>query len=1508
MIRQWLQWMAELSGPQLHLLFLMTMTSAAALLVGATALALIAPTSRDPDASLGRLTRGLGIASSLGIGLGLWLALDTLAFGPESVAAPLRQVLGWQLLFATTTATTLGASAAAPRTAPLAAAIHGMAGLGLLVYMLLLSAVPPGVDPTWELEHLLEFSAFSAAGFAVLLAGGLLTSRDHRPTRLSGYALTASIGALSLSQTLLLHPGPRLATLLPTFGALLAAAAWVTGAALKPSPGLKRRGERAWDRPVVVALIAAAPLLVAGAALVLGGSDSARDASRIQLGGLSVTPGLITPFLFAAALGLVVSQERRWWSGLAGLALTGLMAGLLFAQKEVGNIAVLLLVASMVYLVARGTILHLVTGGALAAAGVVAAYQLAPIYSFIPFTFRERIHLWLGGAELLQRGGHLLTASHITYGLGGFWGLGVHDTPRLNLTRMVIAIHTDFPLTVLGLYGGALLLAVYTALMPCAALLMLDTIRGLNFRGDARRARRLTPMLAGLLAVPIGSTAINLAGAIAQVTPFTGVPVMLVSYSSIFLLGTFTTLAVFIVVSNRAALQAATRAAEATRRAEAARQAPTTLDLSRATPPPRRPAPLPDPDDATTPERWWRPARLRLTLASLQRHARLSQVDGGLAIIAVTLVGLSGLIIHQIHDRYTDPTHYYGHPRLQHAIQIEPIPDKPGRWAITQAPDDALLGPWPPDRAIQLDSLLLRQKEGLLQVRGACFPTEHARQGIALGFEGMLDAPPLPGIGETARPALERLGTGDAQGNDVVLPFGDVALRHLVVRQVQPGAYDLQLVSPLATVTRVDERGKPLPHPQERYLRAGQGFSIGVVQPRAFLIHEPGDQVCLTLRRGALEQHPLAPDAPTVLGSMALRRRARSGRTTDFAYAQDVKAAAEAGIITAAGPDGPLQVIPHAPEDRQGWDEDTRRAFFKVFRVLTIRREDGSTHEVLAWARPFYSDGGRRFSPTRELEAFIIDRGWVLGLADSGRFSRALPVLYDPLAPRRNGLLRDRHGEPITRLDPEAGSLTTELPGATPLIGYDFRRRGVRDGLLRVFSEALQGEAPARDAAEELEDHLEERRRGPWGHDVALTLDARIQTHTFEVLAAEARKLDAREPETIHHAAAVVLGPRNEVLAVAQWPDPGAITALDEAIAYKELQREAPPDAPGLDAFQRRTTMGSTIKLLTMIAAFRHKEDALMTGPDGAWYLNAQEDPANADRYGRYAEKGGALRSWRGQAIAPIHNYGRSRFGRVVPLRTLLVKSLNTGAAYMGLNVGRERYEQLFEDIHLNTTIDLLPPELGREGRYGHLVQRYTRDAASALPVSIAAIPPGEPWTLSLTARLPLSGLSDYSVMTTALGASVIARDGLSWPPRLVRSLEDRRTGERVRFAPAEPIRVLEAEDAETMTDYMRDVIHRGTGGGYRWRLPREVWSNTGGKTGTGETVVPVDPDAAYSLSNKPPTRDNKAFVAIWPTSSPQPFVVTVVFEQVSHLDKGVAVRASQQIMEGVRASLSEPR
>ncbi|MEL6179799.1 MAG: hypothetical protein AAFS10_12645, partial [Myxococcota bacterium] len=247
MDRLWFPSAAELSGPQLHLLFLAIMGIAAVVLGSATAWVVV----RKPTSNTNHtLTRSLGLVSTLMISLGLWLALDTIVFGPEPATAELRQILGTQLTFVTTTALVLGATAAAPRSAVLMASIHGMAGLGMLVYTLLLSAVPPSVDPTWELEHLLEFGLFSTAGFSMLLAAGLLTSRQHRPTTLSAYALTAAIGLLVVTQIHLIHPEPRLSVLLPTYGALLGSIVWVGQAMSGKMPNLRRQAERAWEHPV----------------------------------------------------------------------------------------------------------------------------------------------------------------------------------------------------------------------------------------------------------------------------------------------------------------------------------------------------------------------------------------------------------------------------------------------------------------------------------------------------------------------------------------------------------------------------------------------------------------------------------------------------------------------------------------------------------------------------------------------------------------------------------------------------------------------------------------------------------------------------------------------------------------------------------------------------------------------------------------------------------------------------------------------------------------------------------------------------------------------------------------------------------------------------------------------------------------------------------------------------------------------------------------------------------
>jgi len=1513
MIRELLATVAELDSAELHVLFLALLSLSAALIALSTVGVVVRRTHGGP------LSRGLALVSVGVTTLGMFVATACVDLGAGDAAARYEVWLLGVIGTMTAISAVTGATAAAARTAPLMAATQLLASLGLMVYLLLLGSVVKGVDASWEVARLTEFGIFATSGFLILLAVGFVSSRQQGALTVITFAAASATGLVTLLQGFAHHPNPGVAVALAALGPVTGAGlwlAWLRYRRTSKAPGelwrwLRGVGARVGKHPALTTIILAAPLALAGAALVFGGSGSAREAGRVDLGGLSITPGLVTPFLFALALGVLVGKEQGRWKGWGGILLTLAMAALLFAQKEVGNIAVIFLVASWVYLVARGTWLHLAAAAALAAAGVVAAYQLAPVFSFIPFTFRERIHLWLGGAELLQRGGHLVTATWVNYGLGGFWGLGIDQLPGLNLTRMVIAIHTDFPLIVLGLFGGFTLLSVYIVGFTALAILQLDTIRSLNFEGDMRRARWQTPILAGLLAVPVGSTVINLAGAITRLAPFTGVPVMLVSYSSFFITGTFLILALFILAGNRDAIRNKLRD-QAERQARD--DAPTpTLDFGAPAHPahPTADAPHTDPEPPPTPrassflKRHLGRARLTLLANRLRRGLRFSRIDGGVLVLIVVLLLLAVAFVGALYDGYTDQNRYFGHPRLIRQLTVTPVPGQPGHFAVKQAPEPALLGPLEDQERLLLDGVLMTYRDAALHVVGACATPEHAeRPGLTLGFAGMLDAPALPLIEPTIDPAIDRLHLRP-DANDIVLPFGDIALRHLALHRLAPDLYKATALSDTATFRILDENGHPRPAFSD-YLRPGQSVELGAVRPRRFLLEVRDGLVCLRMTSGAIFQYALSHDGPTLIGSMALLRRQVGGRTSDLQFAEDVKAAAEAGILFADGPDGPLRVIPHTPADRARWDATTRRRFDRVFDVLTLATPDGTPSEALAWSRPFYRGGDRRFSGDRELAAFVLDGPHVLGLADSFRFSQLLPILYDPDDPERNGLLLDRDERPLTQLVPAEHKLVNTVEGATPLIGFDLRASGIRDGLLRNLSPLLRGSEPLPDVNRELEDRLDATRRGPFGHDVVLTLDRSVQREAFHILRDEIRKLDAKEPDTLHHASAVILGPRNQVIAAVQMPDPGLLDDLHAIKAWKQAQRDTPLDAPALDAFHRRTTLGSTIKLLTVIAAFRDKLDALLDHK-GEWYLDARDDPRNNNGPLGFFVDHCSVASWKGQPIAPIRNFGGGCYGDVVPVRELLVRSINTAASYLGMNVGKERFAAFFEQLGLLTPIDLLPAELDDYGPFGHLVRRYPHDAATALPVNLAAIPPGEPWTLSLTGRLALSGLSDYSVLDAALGASVIARDGLYYPPTLVTGVRSLRSGERTSFTPAAPTRVITAEDALTIKSYMRDTVLRGTAGGYKRGLPKEVWTETGGKTGTGETTIPIDPRARYSLANKPRTRDNKAFIAIWPLSSPQPWVVVVVFEQISHLDTGVAIRTARRLMEAVRLSLAPP-
>lgn len=1509
MIRDLLQRWATLTDPQLHLVYLGLQAAVAALLVVATVIAVL----RRGGGGLG--VRLAASATILLASLALLLGFDGVpldAAGARSLGIPLRWFVGSTAV----TSLTLALTSASARTGLLVAATHAMASLGLLIYLVLLTAVPANADPSWEIQRFADFVTFVAAGTVPVLAAGFVSARSQGRVTRALYAVAAFVAVVAVAVGMGAHPRPGLATWILAVAPLLGGAAWV-GWVTRVGPFARLRTRiaalpvaRHTARRLGVAAVVAAPLAMAAVAVVLGGGGSAREASRVSVLGLELTPGLIVPFLFAPALGVLLAGRRARLAVWGGLALTVALAGLLMAQKEVGNTAVILGIAAVAFLVVRGTLPHLLAGAGLAAAGVALAYHLAPVIEAIPFTFRERLHLWLGGADLVRRGGHLVAASHVTYDVGGFWGIGIHSTPGLNLPRTVVALDTDFPLAIVGLYGGMILLAAYVAMFVCLGVLMLDTVRRLGYGGDTRRARRDAAILSGLAAVPITSTSINLAGAITHLMPFTGVPVVFASYGAIFTLGTLLIVATFVLASNRDAARHLfkTRAERALHERSAGASVPSRRPASPAAPGASEAADGPPAigGDGGPAER--RPGRwpfldlhrARLYARTLRRAMRFRTLHGGLAVLMLGLPALGVAFGARLYERYTDPSRLYGHPRVVSELRVEPTEEGTTRWAVTDGPPEAAMGPLDEGERLRLGSLVLRYRQGRLQVRGACFPPGHWSRGVTFGFAGMLDAPPLPVLDQLVEPVLSRMPAPEA-GNDVVIPFGDIALRHAEVRRTGPDTFEVRSLSPVGTTTVVDGAGGAWSPWVAGDVRLGQGFALGVVDPLRFVLDEDPDlpEVCAELADGALFEYALSPLGPTVLGGTSLLRRNLGRATVDFELAEAIKAAGEDGLIT-AHPRRGLRVAPWTPEDRATWSERRKDLFRRVFQIVRVRLEDGTERDALAWTRPFYRDGSRGLQPRKELDAFVIDGERVLGLADSFRFAQVLPRGHARLDPARVGGLYDRDGAPLSSLDTRRRRLTATVEGTGSLVGVAWEDRAIRDGLLRVFAPLLRGPEPLPDPRAELEDLLAGEWRGAWGWDVTLTLDADIQRRTHQIVAAEVATLDGREPDTTHHAQAIVLGPRNEVVAVAQQPDAGLPGDLAAFEALRQAQRTHPMDTPALDAFHRRTTMGSTVKLLTAIAAFRHKGGSVFLDK-GKWYIDARGDGAYGVR-GRYADRGGTLASWKGRPLVPLSNYGHKSFGRVVSVHDMIVHSVNTAAAYLGLNVGRERFLETLDLVGLRQPVDLIPPGLSDPHDLGYLLDRSSRDAATLLPAAVGVIPADERWTLSYTARLPLSGTSDYSIASLAAGASIIARDGLFWPPTLVRSVTSRKTGEVKRFEPRAPVRVIAPEDAETLTAAMRDVVRRGTAASLRWRwgLDRSVWLEMAGKTGTGETVKPVKRGVAYDRRNKPKTRDNKAFVGIWPASSPDPWVVAVVYEEVSHLDTRVAIRTVQRIIEGI--------
>ncbi len=1428
----------------------------------------------------------------------------------------------------------LAITVAEPRTAALATLAGALTGSGLLVHLLLYSAAPSlSAAMNWELKRLSVYAGF--AGLEALLFALLGATVSLRPLVVSRtlHAVAFVAGGVAVVLAMSVAGASTLSQLAVVAFIFVPAFFWFLWLMLRARPpvvpravpGADRRTldrlahrilsgrlamrarlarfagslRRLPERRSTLLLASLMPLGLAVMALFFGSGDTAREAARVNIGGVAFTPALLVPFAFAPALGLILGSPNLRARGLWGLGLTFMLLGLLAAQKEIGYSGVVVAVAAAAFLAARGTLLHLVIGGAFGLLAVAIAFELQPVLPWIPFTVRERILLWLGAASFVRRGGHLLMADRVTYDVGGFWGIGVDTEAHLDLHNMVNSLDTDFPLAVVGLFGGMPWLVSFIVLFVALALLLFDIARRDSRRKSFSTTRWRLPTLIGLATVPIASTAINLSGGTTQLTPFTGVPAAFLSYSSFFLGGTLVVVMLFFVAGNDGAVVRLLR-----RGAEIARPKPK-LD----------PALLAQVQRTKAPEPWWENlswAGLRLFGRRQLERVRTASVDAGAFLLMGGLAAASYFWIGAIYDRYADRPAVHAHPALTSHVRVRPL--VPGTWEVVEDTIPGWRGILSERRQYRLDNLEMHFKGGTLEVTGACFPwLQSSTRGVSLGFDGLMKTH-LAGFDGASRSVASRLGARIEQGNDLVLPLAPVWLRHATVTRVSPGWFRVESATPGARYVVLNARGKPVSDPMDgpMILPAGTGFALADDRRLRFRIDDvEGDgpasgETCLRSFDKPMFTWPLDPWRHTLVGGPRLLRRAPIDNSIDFEFAEDLKRAAEHHLVGVRA-DGTLWVAPWDRATREAWDPITQRVFARAFRVKRFKTDDGGVREELHWIRRFYFDGGSKVRADAELDAFASSwTGHLAGLADPFRFSLPLPTTAAGELIREAGTVMDAKNRPLAYYVPEEQRFEVTVPQTGTILGWGFTERGIFGGTLRVFRRLLMGRLVRPVGIEaELTERILDREATFIGADVMLTLDAELQAGLQKIVDEECAILQrGGRGDYKARGRALILGPHNEIVAMAQCPGVD-IRTLEQAEELVRMQKEQPYEAPALDVLHRTVTVGSTAKVGMVVAAARDPKKYFKPYDKKDICIRADDDPGNSSR-GCFREPG-LLTSVKGEKIAPVKNFAGAGYGGVTTIRQLLVKSINTASAYLAGRLGLAEFQDFYDLVEMTRPYDLVPDVIGKNPKIAIELDRWHGDPLTAWRARLGELPPGpDYWRMSYDVRLALSGFSDFSMLHVGVATGIIARDGIHYRPYMVRGIRDLMDGQVLKVDVPSSFRVIASPIAGYLKSAMVDTVDHGTAGGMRGMLPPEVWKETGGKTGTGETVRLIR-GGTSSSGNVKSTQDHKFFTGFWPASSATPYVVVTGFEYASHIDTRVAVRCAARAIDMLAKVVSGP-
>lgn len=1530
--------MGEASGLAGHLAFIGVYMATA---VAAVVTVLGTLVSREPA---GLLVRVSAMLTALGAVAATVLAAQVIPGLPLGVYGP-DPAVTIVLVVAAFGLTTIVAAATVeePRGAALLAVVLALAVSGVLLYLMLYAGAADKVAAFgWEAQRCSVYAASIALGG--LVASLFIPTVSLRRPRLArvGAIVSGASNAVALAAAVSLSGGAALKSLVVVAAFMAPFVGYWLWLLLRTQLGVERpnRGSESnspevsgthdvtlfmapwrdraaaalwrWSghlrrlpsRRVPVLLLCALPILLGTLALVFAKGGSAREAARVTVGGLAFTPALLVPFAFAPALGLLLGGRAFRGTTLWAFGLTALTVLLLVAQKEIGYTAVCLAVAAATFLVTRGNFLQLALGAGTGVVAVGLAFELQPILPAIPFTVRERILMWMGGASLARRGGHLLIADRVTYDVGGFHGVGLHTTLGFEPMKVVNSLDTDFPLAALGLYGGFPWLLAYVLLFVALALLLFDIARR-HGRATASANKHRMAVLLSLAAVPVASTVINVSGGLTHLTPFAGVPAAFLSYGSFFIGGTLAIVLTFFIASQRRSLAMRLRHM-ATDELQLAELPQWQVGSRLATTGVPRPEPL-----------WRNPswAGIRLAMRRLVARLRGLSVNAGAAVLMLSVTVLGVLWATTLHARFTDQPQVETHPALAGtSVRIRPL--APNIWDVPVDPDEA---PPPPGwggvleagKPYRLNALEFSFQDGYLRLHGGCWPYETATtRGISVGFEGLLDG----NLGALSGMASS-LMSGRTKPNDLVLPLSPVALHHLRVRRLGEGRFEVAAIGAgQFVVHNVD--GDRLTRPRGGTTVVPAGYSIALADSarlRLTIIDRPAPEnsmtgeVCLLNPKLSLMKWRMSRWRHTLVGGPELLRRAPVERSVDFEFAEDLKRAAEAGLVRLKA--GRLWVTPWDAESRAQWSSVTRRQFFRVFRIRKRRGGSNSVSEsgteVLHWVRQFYDDGGSRVRFDDGLAAF--STAWdsektIAGLADPFRFSRKLPASAHAKPKREHGVVLDRNGAPLATFDTAAQRWRTTAEGAGALLGYGFAQRGVYGGVLRVFRKLLHGR-PVRVSSEatKVGQRRDPRDNDFIGVDVELTLDRELQRALQTIIDEEARTiwelaLGRGDANWRPRARILVLGQDNAILAAVAHPsfEPHSLKSVLKVTANA---RKVPREAPGLDAWQRTTTVGSTAKIGVLLAAARDPQ-RFFRDVGGRGYgrtdlcIEASDDPANADRSGCFLERG-RLTSVRGVPVAAVFNSGNSYIGGVTTVRRLIMKSENTSAAYLAGRLGLDAFKGYYTQLGAGPGgHDLLPTVLGLHPRFSTDIERWPRDPLRADAARLGELPRGDTWRLDYTVRLALSGFSDLSLLHVGLSTSIAARDGRHYPPFLVSAMRDRRDDVRIAVNPPAPQQVVPVRVARYLKAAMVDTVMAGTAQGMKRYLRQgRLYREVGAKTGTAETVR-LDPFAKQNPNRrKIRTQDHKFATGFWPKTSREPFVVVAAFEHASHLDKRVAVR-----------------